>query len=103
LPLRARILVVTVVLFLLGLGAATFITYTVVSSSLVDRVDDQLEAATRPVAAALTRAGPPHRGEHGLFLPDGSYAALVDERGRVRREAGSSSTKKLHGPRSRTS
>jgi two-component system OmpR family sensor kinase len=86
-PLRARILVVTVALFLVGLGAANFTTYYFLSSLLVDRVDDQLEAATRPVAAELTRTAPPHRGEHDSFLPDGTYAALVDERGRVRREA----------------
>jgi two-component system OmpR family sensor kinase len=88
LPLRARILVVTVVLFLAGLGAAGFTTYYFLSSSLVDRIDDQLEAATPLVAAELRRTPPPHRGEHGSFLPDGSYGALVDERGRVEREAG---------------
>jgi two-component system OmpR family sensor kinase len=87
-PLRARILVVTVALFVVGLGAANFTTYQFLSSFLVDRVDDQLEAATGPVAAELTRTAPPHRGEHDSFLPDGTYAALVDERGRVQREAG---------------
>lgn len=87
-PLRGRILVVTVVLFAAGLGAAGFTTYRIVSGLLVDRVDDQLEAATPPVAAALTRTTQPrHRAEHGLFLPAGSYAALVDARGHVRREA----------------
>ena len=86
--LRARILVVTVALFLVGLGAANFTTYQFLSSFLVDRVDDQLEAATPQVAAELTRTPPPHGGEHGSFLPDGSYGALVDERGQVRREAG---------------
>lgn len=85
--LRARILVVTVALFLVGLGAVNFTTYQFLSSFLVDRVDDQLEAAAPQVAAELTRAAPVHRGDHGSFLPDGSYAALVDERGRVRREA----------------
>jgi two-component system OmpR family sensor kinase len=88
LPLRTRILVVTVALFLVGLGAANFTTYHFLSSFLVDRVDDQLDAATAPVAAELTRTAPPHRGEHDSFLPDGTYAALVDEHGRVRREAG---------------
>jgi two-component system OmpR family sensor kinase len=88
LPLRARILVVTLALFLVGLGAAGFTTYHFLSSFLVDRVDDQLEAATGPVAAELARTAPPHRGEHESFLPDGTYAALVDERGRVQREAG---------------
>src|SRR6266542_3740405 len=79
-------LVVTVALFVVGLGGANFATYHFLSSFLVDRVDDHLRAATRPAEARLTRAGPLHRGEHGLSLPDGSYAALVDERGRVQRE-----------------
>jgi two-component system OmpR family sensor kinase len=88
LPLRTRILVATGVLFVVGLGAAGFTTYRIVGGLLVDRVDDQLEAATRPVAAALARtAQPRHGGEHGLFLPAGSYAALVDASGQVRREA----------------
>jgi two-component system OmpR family sensor kinase len=86
--LRTRILVVTVALFLVGLGAANISTYYFLSSFLVDRLDDQLQAATGPVAAELTRTAPPHRGEHDSFLPDGTYAALVDEQGRVRREAG---------------
>jgi two-component system OmpR family sensor kinase len=79
-------LIVTVALFVVGLGGADFATYHFLSSFLVDRVDDQLRAATRPAEARLTRARPLHRGEHGLSLPDGSYAALVDERVRVRRE-----------------
>jgi two-component system OmpR family sensor kinase len=88
LPLRGRILAVTVALFVVGLGAAGFTTYRIVSGLLVDRVDDQLKAAMPPVAAALMRtAQPRHRGEHGLFLPAGSYAALIDARGGVRREA----------------
>ncbi|MGH8983085.1 MAG: sensor histidine kinase [Acidimicrobiia bacterium] len=86
-PLRARILIVTVALFVAGLGVAGFTTYRLLSSSLIGRVDDQLEAATRPAAARLTQTRPLHPGEHGLFLPEGSYAALLDERGGVRREA----------------
>jgi two-component system OmpR family sensor kinase len=85
--LRARILLVTAALFIVGLGAANLTTYHFLSSFLVDRIDDQLDAATRPAAAELSRTVPPHSGEHDSFLPDGSYAALVDERGRVRREA----------------
>jgi two-component system OmpR family sensor kinase len=86
--LRARILIVTVALFVVGLGAAGSATYHFLSSFLVDRVDDQLEVATGPAAAELARTAPPHRdAEHASFLPDGSYAALVDERGRVQREA----------------
>jgi len=88
LSLRTRIVVVTVALFAVGLGVANFTTYHFLGSFLVDRVDDQLEAATQPVAAVLTRAVPLHReGDHGLSLPDGSYAALVDERGQVLRDA----------------
>jgi two-component system OmpR family sensor kinase len=88
LTLRARILVVTAALFVVGLAAANFTTYHFLSSFLVDRVDDQLEAATGPVADRLTRGAPLHReGGHGSFLPNGSYAALVDSRGRVLREA----------------
>src|SRR5262245_30950801 len=79
-------LVVTVALFVVGLGVANFATYHFLSSFLVDRIDDQLRAATRPAAARLTRTEQPHPGEHGLSLPDGSYAALVDARGRVERE-----------------
>jgi two-component system, OmpR family, sensor kinase len=88
LTLRARILLVTVALFIVGLGVAYFATYHFVSSSLVGRVDDQLQTAAGPAAARLTRTAPSHSvGEHGLSLPDGGYAALVDERGRVLREA----------------
>jgi two-component system OmpR family sensor kinase len=86
-PLRARILIVTVALFLIGLGVAGLSTYHFVSSSLIGRLDDQLRAAARPVADMLTNTSPRHPGTHAAFLPTGSYAALLDERGRVRREA----------------
>jgi two-component system OmpR family sensor kinase len=79
-------LVVTVALFVVGLGGADFATYHFLSVFLVDRLDDQLRAATEPAAARLARTTLPHPGEHGLSLPGGSYAALVDERGRVQRE-----------------
>jgi two-component system OmpR family sensor kinase len=98
-PLRKRILIVTVALFVAGLGGANFATYHYLSSFLVDRVDDQLRAATRPAEARLTRAGPLHRGEHGLSLPDGSYVALVDERGRVLREVQFNSGRDAARPR----
>src|SRR6266540_2557176 len=79
-------LVVTVALFVVGLGGANFATYHFLSLFLVDRLDDQLLAATQPAQARLARTTLPHPGAHGLSLPDGSYAALVDERGRVQRE-----------------
>jgi two-component system, OmpR family, sensor kinase len=86
--LRVRIVLVTVALFVVGLGAANFATYHFLSSFLVGRVDDQLKGAIAPAAGVLRRTVPQHRkAEHARFLPDGSYAAVVDERGRVRREA----------------
>jgi two-component system OmpR family sensor kinase len=85
-PLRTRMLLVMVALFVVGLGGANFATYHFLSSFLVDRVDDQLRAATQPAEARLSRARPLHPGEHGLSLPDGSYAALADARGTVERE-----------------
>jgi two-component system, OmpR family, sensor kinase len=84
--LRTRMLVVTVALFVVGLGGANFATYHFLSLFLVDRLDDQLRAAAQPAEARLARTTLRHPGEHGLSLPDGSYAALIDERGRVRRE-----------------
>ena len=84
--LRRRILVVSVALFVAGLGGANLATYHFLSSFLLGRLDDQLEAATRPAEARLARTRPVHPGEHGLFLPDGSYTALIDDRGRVLRE-----------------
>src|SRR5262245_3322379 len=79
-------LILTVALFVIGLGGANFATYHFLSVFLVDRIDDQLRADVRPAAARLTRAAPLHQGEHGLSLPEGGYAALVDDRGRTQRE-----------------
>src|SRR6266542_4674838 len=79
-------LLVTVALFVVGLAGANFATYHFLSLFLVDRLDDQLRAATQPAEARLVRTSLLHPGEHGLSLPDGSYAALVDERGRVQRQ-----------------
>jgi two-component system OmpR family sensor kinase len=87
-PLRKRILLVTVALFLVGLAAVTLTTYHFVSSSLVGRLDDQLKAATGPVTNTLTRTPTRHPRAHGgAFLPTGSYAAIFDNRGRVRSDA----------------
>ncbi len=93
--LRARIVLVTVGLFLVALATANFATYLFVSSFLLERVDETLRAATAPASAALSdeslHAGgqvpPSIQGQHRSFLPDGSYAALVDGRGHVQRQA----------------
>ena len=98
-PLRRRILIVTVALFVVGLGAANFATYQLLSSFLIGRVDDQLRGATGAAEARLTRAAPLHSGEHGLSLPDGSYAALIDGRGRVQREVRFDSGERAPRPR----
>src|ERR687891_238829 len=85
-PLRARILAVTLALFLVGLGVAGFTTYYFLSSFLVDRVDDQLEAAAPLVAAELRRTeptlttAPAERGETDFRLlaqPLGEEGTLV--------------------------
>jgi two-component system OmpR family sensor kinase len=97
-PLRGRILVATAALFVVGLGAADFATYHFLSTFLVGRIDDQLRAATQPAEARLARATTPHPGEHGLLLPDGSYAALVDKSGRLQRELRFDSARKTSRP-----
>src|SRR5262249_7760053 len=78
-------LVVTVALFVVGLGGADFATYHFLSSFLIDRVDDQLRAATQPAEARLARTWQLHPGAHGLSLPHGRHPAPVAGRGRVPR------------------
>ena len=56
--LRARLLVVLVVLAAAGLLAADIATYTALRSSLFDRVDRSLESSATAVAQSLGRRGP---------------------------------------------
>jgi hypothetical protein len=51
--LRARLLIVVVVLVAAGLLFAGLLTYRALSSSLLERVDEQLLAARGPAATAL--------------------------------------------------
>jgi two-component system OmpR family sensor kinase len=72
--LRARLLLVTVLLVSAGVLVADVVTYRAVSSYLVNRVDEQLAAARRPAAFALQL---PHAGDRGPdteVLPNGTYA-----------------------------
>jgi two-component system OmpR family sensor kinase len=72
--LRARLLIAAVVLVAVGLVAANFATYRVLSHFLLQRVDSQLEQAEVPAAIALFGQGPDeHHGGPGP-IPGGTYA-----------------------------
>jgi two-component system OmpR family sensor kinase len=84
--LRARLLLVTVGLVTLGLLIADVVTYRALSSSLLERVDEQL-AQVGAVAVQSLNAGFPMPDEPGPGPgngpPAGSYAALLDPSGAV--------------------
>lgn len=83
--LRARLVVVLLALSAVGLVVLGAVTYLEQRSFLLDRVDQQLRAATPPVSAALDGAPPPgEREDHeeereereggpGFGLPAGTY------------------------------
>ena len=82
--LRARLLLVTVTLVAAGLLVAGIFTYRFLSSSLFERVDEQLVAARGPAAAALQvdeRFGP--GPQPFQLLPPGTYADFRDASGDV--------------------
>ncbi|MFL5790683.1 MAG: sensor histidine kinase [Actinomycetota bacterium] len=85
--LRARLLFVTVGLVTLGLLIADVVTYRALSSSLLERVDEQLVQTSQAAVAALGSDGFPmpdgSDGGSGYGPPAGSYAALLDESGTV--------------------
>jgi two-component system OmpR family sensor kinase len=82
--LRARLLIVTVVLVAAGLLAADLATYRYLSGFLVQRLDQQLLAAQRPALFRLQDSGPPiGPGPGEPEVPTGSYAALMDDSGRT--------------------
>jgi len=89
--LRARLLLVTVGLVTLGLLIADVVTYRALSSSLLERVDEQLAQVGQAVQGVLGPQGFPPPDGPGPTLgyggpPAGSYAALVDVSGHVVRE-----------------
>jgi two-component system OmpR family sensor kinase len=88
--LRARLLLVTVGLVTLGLLIADVVTYRALSSSLLERVDEQLAQVSQSAVQLLDPQGFPPPGGSGPGPgydgpPAGSYAALVDATGRVAR------------------
>jgi len=97
--LRARLVAGLLALAAVGLLVLGGITYAEQRSFLIDRVDQQLHAAIRPVSAALdfrmgpTQPRPPARvepgapgydgGGPGFGLPEGTYGEHRDVRGTV--------------------
>jgi two-component system, OmpR family, sensor kinase len=80
--LRARLLIVTVALVAAGLLVANVATYRYLSRFMLQRIDQQLVAATAPVYARLAHDGPGDGGPD-YSLPGGSYGQLVDPSGDV--------------------
>src|SRR4051812_44707015 len=87
--LRARLLIVTVGLVTLGLLIADVVTYRALSTSLVERVDEQLAQTSQAAVQALGSDGFPMPDGPGPGVgygpPAGSYAALLDASGNVAR------------------
>jgi two-component system OmpR family sensor kinase len=97
--LRARLVVGLLALAAIGLLVLAAVTYVEQRSFLIDRVDQQLQAAIRPVSAALdfslgqTQPRPPGRpapgepgfggGGPGFGLPEGTYGEHRDANGTV--------------------
>ncbi len=93
--LRARLVAGLLALAAVGLLVLGGITYAEQRSFLLDRADQQLQAAIRPVTAALDfrlrlppadRGGPggePGRGGPGFGLPEGTYGEHRDASGAV--------------------
>jgi two-component system OmpR family sensor kinase len=89
--LRARIVLTTLVLVSAGLIFAEVATYQFLGSFLRDRVDQQLERAAIPLAATLGKAERPSSlvrlGKPSLLpVPVGTYAAVVNAEGKVKRQ-----------------
>jgi two-component system OmpR family sensor kinase len=90
--LRLRLLMAILALVAVGLLVADVSTYRFLRSSLIERVDRQLDGATFPAIEALTRNGPtqggpfghrPREGPSSGLLPAGTYAALIAPDGTV--------------------
>jgi two-component system OmpR family sensor kinase len=99
LTLRTRLVVLLVALAALGLAALDVVSYRALDSYLLDRVDQQVEAAVEPMTFALARnlepeeaglpsggprVGPGPRGDGGSpQLPPGTYGQLRNADGEV--------------------
>jgi two-component system OmpR family sensor kinase len=94
LSLRARLLIGLVVLVAIGLGVTAVVTYAEQRRFLLNRVDQQTDAALGPVAFRLHARGtlaparpPPQRAPANAapatFEPSGTYVELLDAQRRV--------------------
>ncbi len=86
--LRSRIVLTTVSLAGVGLAVAGLATYFFLGAFLTSRLDEQLEGASQPVAAALLTGGQHEQFgtapvEGGHLMPAGVYGALLDAEGGV--------------------
>ena len=84
--LRARLLLVLVALVAFGLVAADVATYAALRSFLLNRLDDQLASARRPVLASIR--GLPgeavlNEGRLAATIPAGTYVEVRDSAGRT--------------------
>ena len=92
LSLRARIVLITIVLLATGLGVSDVVVLVALRGPLVDRVDAQLRltavALARVPDSVFTPRASPASGTPGqvLDLIDEFYVGLVDDQGRVLRE-----------------
>jgi len=81
--LRTRLLLGLLGLVSVGLVASDFIAYRLMQSFLMDRLDEQVQAAVDPVASRLSageRRSPPLSRTP---IPGGTYGAVVDDDGNV--------------------
>ncbi|HJV08969.1 MAG TPA: HAMP domain-containing sensor histidine kinase [Acidimicrobiales bacterium] len=81
--LRTRLLLGLLGLVSVGLIASDFITYRFLQSFLMERLDEQVQAAVDPVASRLSageRRSPPL---NRTAVPGGTYGAVVDNDGKV--------------------
>jgi two-component system, OmpR family, sensor kinase len=87
LPLRTRLLAVTLALTVAGLAVAGFATYHFLRSFLIHRVDQQLAALSQgPAQHALQETiatGHPDMGSPAGVIPANSWSAFVDGSGKV--------------------
>jgi two-component system OmpR family sensor kinase len=85
--LRARLLLAMVLVAAVGLVAADVATFRLLRSTLLGRVEEQLDVATRLAIPALSIPEIPGGGfsrDGGLAsFPAGTYAAVLDEQGTV--------------------
>lgn len=79
--LRTRLLVGLLGLVAVGLIASDLLTYRFLRSSLMDRLDDQVEAAVDPVLGRLQSGE--RRGTARTVVPGGTYGAVVRDDGTV--------------------